>query len=181
MGAIIGRISDERWDWSVEERLPDWKPAMPKQRPGKSEQTVGTPRAFIDAVEKRFGKLRVDLAALPENSKAPLCITPEMDSLKQDWNQLSGNLWLNPPYAKIGDWVAKCAEYHGDGRILVLVPASISTNWFEKHVFGKARIIALKGRLTFEGHTASFPKDLMLLVYDVGEDNGFEVWDWRKE
>ena len=46
------------------------------------------------------------------------------------------------------------------------------------HVHGKARVLALSSRLSFDGK-APYPKDLMLSVYTCGW-HGFEVWDWRK-
>jgi len=49
---------------------------MPAQRPGRSEQTVCTPREFLDAVEKRFGPIRIDLAATAENKVALLHLGP---------------------------------------------------------------------------------------------------------
>ena len=39
---------------------------------------------------------------------------------------------------------------------------------------------ALAGRLTFEGHTQPYPKDLILARYHRGGGNDFDCWDWRK-
>ena len=64
-------------------------------------------------------------------------------------------------------------------RILLLVPASIGANWFAEHVHQRAYVLALQGRLTFDGHTQSFPKDLILAVYGWGP--GFGVWSWRDD
>lgn len=56
---------------------------MPVQKPGKSDQTVGTPWSLVHAVEKRWGGLRMDfdLAALPGNAKAKRFFTPNDDAL----------------------------------------------------------------------------------------------------
>ena len=89
--------------------------------------------------------------------------------------------WLNPPFGRAAPWVEKCAltaPNLAGGRILVLLPASIGSNWLSAHVWGKARVIALSGRITFVGCTAPFPKDCFLLEYP---GSGFEVWDWRKQ
>lgn len=59
----------------------------------------------------------------------------------------------------------------------LLVPASVGSRWFAEHVHGWARVLALSGRLSFDG-IAPFPKDLILAVY--GEPPGFDVWDWRQ-
>jgi phage N-6-adenine-methyltransferase len=146
---------------------------------GSSRQDYATPRDFISAVERRFGPLSVDLAASSENTKAPIYLTVGQDSLSADWTRHFGNLWLNPPFANIAPWAAKCAAPHTPRffrRILFLVPASVGANWFADHVAPHARIYFLVGRLCFDGR-APFPKDCCLAVY--GEPVGVEWWRWR--
>jgi phage N-6-adenine-methyltransferase len=153
---------------------------MPIQKPGKSEQTVGTPDDLIDAVEARFGKLFVDLASDKRNAKAEEFITPEQDSLKAKWRDYSDQImWLNPPFGDIPPWAAKCArtKLRRGGRILLLVPAGVGTNWFAESIFEKALVLFLRSRVKFVGHKQGFPKDLMLCVY--GEKPGIELWDWK--
>ena len=94
-------------------------------------------------------------------------------------------LFLNPPYADIAPWVRKCAEeklrlgnYSG---IAVLVPASTNSNWWADYVDGIADVRFSTGRLTFEGHTASYPKDLALLLYSTHREAGYHIWNWRNE
>lgn len=148
----------------------------------RSVQDVATPEDFLWAVANRFKGITFDLAATPENS---VCnerhFSPEDNSLQIDWADLTGNLWLNPPYGNIGPWAAKCAASadarHNFDRILFLAPASIGSHWFARHVHGRAMVLALTGRLKFRGHADPFPKDLILAVY--GEWRGFDVWDWR--
>ncbi len=151
---------------------------MPVQKPSVSEQSVGTPWEFIRAVEARFCKIGIDLAASFENRKAQVFIDEESDSLSVDWSAASGDAWLNPPFRNIGPWAAKCASNRNpDHLIFMLTPASISSNWFRDHVHGHARVFALNPRMKFEGHKDVFPKDLILSVY--GFDPGFEVWRWK--
>lgn len=127
--------------------------AMPQQKPGKSKQDYGTPAALKIAVEHRFGPIVCDLAATAENA---LCqagfYTPEMDSLKQSWARdfPTGLLWLNRPFANIDPWAEKCAAESEDrhGLITFLVPASIGSNWFRKHVENKSVMMGLSPRLT---------------------------------
>ena len=153
----------------------------PIQKPGRSKQDYGTPQAFIDAVVLRFGPLACDLACTRENRKAPEgYYFPETDSLRQPWaeHHPRGNLWLNPPFADIDPWAEKCAaSMHRNGFILLLTPASIGCGWFSRHVLGKAVVLGLSPRLTFEGTTAPYPKDLMLSVYGYGL-SGFDQWRW---
>lgn len=167
---------------------------MPAQKPGRSKQDYATPRDFLDAVRAKFG-VRAwawDLAATRDN-----CVTesanyfgPDQlpsvwrDALVADWAKLKGDLWLNPPYADIAPWAAKCA---GDGawrirlklsstRIFFLVPAAVGSNWWANHVDGKARVVFPRPRLSFDGK-APYPKDVSLIVY--GEKPGYETWRWR--
>jgi phage N-6-adenine-methyltransferase len=150
----------------------------PKQKPGKSKQDYETPWEFIRAVEQRFGSLTWDLAANEQNRKADLFIGEDQNALSMCWGILSGNLWLNPPFGKISLWAEKCAiTQRAMGRILLLVPASVGSNWFASHVHNKALVLALAPRISFDGKS-SFPKDLMLCVY--GAETGFDIWRWRK-
>jgi len=171
---------------------PKGKRAMPAQRPRKSEQTVATPRDFLDAVEVRFGKMAWDLAATAEN-----CIIKgwgsegglkrfgpdhhdpkKRDAFANEWTKLKGNLWLNPPFGDIAPWAEKCAGcFSSNRRIFLLVPASVGSNWFRHFVFNRAMVLFLSPRLTFVGHTQCYPKDLILAIY--GHKPGFECWRWK--
>lgn len=154
---------------------------MPAQKPGRSEQSVGTDPQLVEAVISRFGPLAIDLAASPENTLVPhLYFTEADDSLKQGWGLIGGNRWLNPPFSNITPWAAKCAATagHALSRTLFLVPASIGSNWFANHVHGKALVLALNPRLTFVGHKNPYPRDTVLCIY--GETPGFDVWHWKE-
>lgn len=162
---------------------------MPAQRPGLSFQGVGTPREFLDAVQGRFGAIGIDLAAVASNRVVGSYLGPDHDvpwrrnalsaECQWNWGAIAGLRWLNPPYDRIEPWAAKCAEQStiGPARIAMLVPASVGSNWFAEHVFGKALVLFLRPRLTFVGHATPYPKDLMLAVY--AEPPGVECWKWR--
>lgn len=155
---------------------------MPEQKPGRSKQDYGTPQEFIDAVTVRFGPLNFDLAADETNAKAQFFYTENDDSLASPW-PMHGNLWLNPPYSDIRPWAEKCACHsrYGSpffGRILMLVPASIGSNWFADYVHEQAYILALSPRITFEGCETPYPKDCMLACYG-GHQHGFDTWRWK--
>ena len=154
----------------------------PSINKGRSKQDYSTPWSFIKAVENRFGKLDFDLAACYENKKAARFYAAE--SLEQDWTKLEGNLWLNPPFGVIGPWAKKCADTANNftaftGKILLLTPASVGSNWFADYVDNRARVYFLRPRLTFEGADDPFPKDLVLSVYGMGFlKTGYECWRW---
>lgn len=154
-----------------------------------SKQDYSTPDDFLAVVRSKFGPLTFDLAADEDNCKANRpdarngvkpYFTSEDNSLSCDWNPLFGTLWLNPPFNDIKPWVEKCAwessrPDRNFSRILLLVPASVGSEWFAKHVFGRSRIYMLIGRLSFDGK-APYPKDTILCSYP-GE--GVELWRWR--
>ena len=154
----------------------------PQQKPGTSKQDYETPWELIHAVESRFGKFSIDLAARRDNAKAPACITPETDSLKISWYAKSPTLcWLNPPFADIAPWAAKCkfeVAFSEHLRIIMLTPASVGSNWFAEHVHKKAWVLALSPRLTFVGAEQPYPKDCMLSLYGFGKTD-FDVWRWN--
>jgi phage N-6-adenine-methyltransferase len=161
---------------------------MPKQKPRRSEQTVCTPREFLSAVEERFGVIDWDLAASADNAVTGKYLGPGAprgaDSLAVDWAMLPTPpyqcLWLNPPFGNIAKFAAKCAEQAPAiaGSILMLVPASVGTNWFAQHVHRKALVLALRPRLTFVGHEDPYPKDLMLAIYGRWVVPAFDTWRW---
>lgn len=164
---------------------------MPKQKPHESVQVVQTDPLLIKAVKRRWGRIDVDLAASDENAQAYSYITEEDDAFSYDWGErdfAKKVMWLNPPFSKIEPWAKKCAAtslalLKNKSKIIMLTPASVSSNWFANHVWGRAKVIALQGRLTFVGHTTSFPKDCILSVYGptIPSLADFEVWDWRKD
>lgn len=152
---------------------------MPAQRPGRSKQDYGTPSDLLAAVEQRFGDITVDLAASRENAVVSSFFDEREDALAQDWTALRGVLWLNPPFAKIAPWAAKCVASVGrDRTIVMLTPASVGAGWFAAHVHGSALVLALSPRLTFVGCDAPYPKDCMLSVYGAHAP-GFDVWRWK--
>lgn len=153
---------------------------MPIQKPGRSEQVVGTPDDFLDAFEDRFGAIMWDLAATAENRVlgvrhfGPGSVYGE-DSLKQDWSQISGQLWLNPEFGFIPPWAKKSGE---GGNVNLFVPLS-SSKWAAQYCWGVGMIYPLFPRIVFKGHTASYPKDMMLVRYGAGVRPGCELWRWK--
>lgn len=158
---------------------------MPAQNPGHSRQDYETPPDFLEAVEHRFGPITIDLACRTDNAKAPsgYYFDQDINSLEQPWacDIGSGVGFLNPPFGDIAPWAERCAIEGAKlktGRIVMLTPASIGSNWFAEHVHGKAYVIGLSPRLVFIGAKDAYPKDLCVSVYGGGV-RGFDVWRWR--
>jgi len=158
----------------------------PRQNPGKSRQDYETPPEFIKAIESRWGPIDWDLACRRDNCKSQTQLGyffPEVDALKQPWaiELRDMNVWLNPEFADIEPWAAKCAlegPAMRRGRIFMLTPAAVGSNWYHDHVKGKAMVLALRSRIQFVGTTAGYPKDLVLSVFAPGMV-GFDDWDWK--
>lgn len=158
---------------------------MPRQKPGRSRQCYATPLGFIRAVEAYFGQLDFDLAATPKNAKADQYFTRRQNALTRVWEPKHYHFWLNPPYSHLAPWAKKCSEtkLHYSGWILLLVPASVSSNWFRDHVVGKATVYFLSPRLCFL-RDEPYPKDLALIEYKRNKpkpDQMFYWWDWKQQ
>lgn len=153
--------------------------AVPRR--GQSTQDYMTPREFVDAVEARFGKFTIDLAASTNN----ICdrwIGKDRDSLEVCWATEIGDGmgWLNPPFAQIDPWALKCRVVGGGGRrIILLTPASLGAEWFVRRVQPSALTLVLRPRLTFVGETTPYPKDLAIHLFGFGMV-GLGTWRWAQ-
>jgi hypothetical protein len=140
--------------------------SMPLQRPGQSKQDYGTPWKLIRAIEKRWGKLELDLAAHDDgsNAKAPNWIGPSVDYLLGplslfDAPYIPSLAFCNPPFENIDPWTRRWRQDMLAGfKIISLVPASIGSDWFRFNCHGVAQVIALSPRIAFEGCHQLFPK-----------------------
>lgn len=187
MGAVID-LDDDNPLITLATTLATARRTMPLQRPGQSKQTYRTPKGFIDAVENRFGPITFDLAAEPETAWAKHFFTKEDDAFRQDWlaPEMGDHLWLNPPFANIGEWAQQCSATMRLARrelsISFLVPASIGAEWFASYVYPYAHTYAILGRLSFDD-VGVYPKDCILARYHSEAEGayGFSVWDWRKQ
>ena len=164
--------------------------APPKQKPGLSKQDYQTPTVFLDATRKLLDieNFTLDLAASEENAVCGSFYDEVYDSLKRegDWvTQVGCEAWCNPPYSHIAPWVEKAyRESLLGATIAMLVPASVGSNWWRDWVHNKAVVVLLNGRITFVGHTAGYPKDCALLLYDKQDTHGiapfYAIWSWMK-
>lgn len=175
---------------------------MPRLSTGTdSKQNYETPSDLIYAIEKRFGKILVDLAADIFNKKArdfysERYYSPEsgclgIDSLAQDWAQLSvfmraraGVFFLNPPFKKIAPWAEKCAQTRPHLRtqhtIILLIPAAPGSNYHRDYFHNQCLNLWLNGRPIFDGKDP-FPKDCALHVFGSNIEPDYDVWEWKKD
>lgn len=122
-----------------------------------------TPQDFFDKLDAEF-RFNLDVCALPENAKCAAFYSPAVDGLSQPWY---GNCWCNPPYGRqVGRWVAKAAQSAAEGAtVVMLLPARTDTAWFHDHVYGKAEVRFIRGRLKFGGCPNSAPFPSMVVVF----------------
>ncbi len=143
-----------------------------------SDQEVRTPRIFLDAVEKRFGKVTLDLAANAENAVCRSHFGPGSslgeDALAQRWDNF-GLQWLNPPFRNVRAWAEKCYEESALGSLIaMLAPASVCTDWFIEYVKPHAYVFELTPRV-FKVEV----RDCILALYTPEGYVGRETWRWR--
>lgn len=148
----------------------------------KSRQDLATPREFLDAVERRFGNISLDLAANRENHVCPNWHGPGGDrenTFDAYWSRLYGNLWLNPEFEHTPKYARKMALEckNRDAFSFLLAPASVGSNWFNDYVASESYVLFLTDRITFVGESKKYPKDLILAVYGFGLV-GRDSWHW---
>jgi len=128
-----------------------------------------TPQWLFDQLDAEFG-FTLDVCADDQNAKCDTYFTRDQNGLLQPWH---GRVWCNPPYGRvIADWVAKAAEYaQGGGLAVMLLPARTDTRWFHDHIYGKAEIRFIKGRLRFGDATENAPFPSMIVIFRGGTNN----------
>ena len=118
-----------------------------------------TPQDFFDSLDAEF-HFTLDVCATDNNHKCPRYFTKQQDGLKQDW--AGASCFCNPPYGRqISKWVAKASHYN----VVALLPARTDTRWFHDHIYGKAEIRFIKGRLKFGSSKNSAPFPSMVVIW----------------
>lgn len=147
-----------------------------------------TPQDLFDALNAEFG-FHVDVAATAKNSKTEGCYFGPgrafPDALNVDWHRFMHDghgeaqwtptvCWLNPPYSRCAEFVAKAAAEAKQGcTVVMLIPARTDTRYFHEHIWDATRhrprrrveVRFLKGRLKFSGSKSSAPFPSMIVVF----------------
>lgn len=123
-----------------------------------------TPDAVFDELDRKF-KFEVDAAATDENHKCKEYFTKEINGLKQNWG--GKNIFVNPPYSNISEWVAKAFyESKNDNTVIVmLIPSRTDTRYFHNYIYQRAEIRFIKGRLKFGDSKNSAPFPSMVVIW----------------
>jgi phage N-6-adenine-methyltransferase len=120
-----------------------------------------TPQCLFDELDKEFW-FTLDVCALPMNAKCRRYFTPEINGLRQSWE--NENCWMNPPYGReIGKWVQKAWQESECSTVVCLLPARTDTKWWHDYCM-KGEIRFIKGRLKFGNskHNAPFPNAIVI-------------------
>lgn len=136
-----------------------------------------TPQDFYDRLNAKY-HFEWDLAASDDNAKCSCYFTRDDNSLEQDWEGLSGNLFLNPPYGReLKLWVRKAAntKLKAKQNLVMLIPSRTDTSYWHDYIFKHAEIEFLRGRLKFEvggisGDSAPFPSAVVIYTGDGDDD-----------
>ena len=76
-------------------------------------------------------------------------------------------VFCNPPYGReLPKWVKKCHDESKNGAtVVMLIPARTDTRWFHEHIYHKAEIRFIKGRIKFGDSKSAAPFPSMLVIY----------------
>ena len=146
-----------------------------------------TPQDTFDSLHREFD-FQLDAAASHENTKCEQFMSQDMDALRLDWYEAAASVrwpaavdavdppsvWLNPPYSKCREFVAKAAEEARKGcAVVCLVPSRTDTRWWHDYVWDREQhrprpgveVRFIKGRLKFGGATAGAPFPSVVIVF----------------
>lgn len=102
--------------------------------PNEEVDDRATTPALFAALEQRFGKFTLDVAASRENAKCLRFFTREDDGLSKTW--CYERVWCNPPYSNIRPWVEKAWAEAGCAKSIVMIlPANrTEQSWWQEEV-----------------------------------------------
>lgn len=131
-----------------------------------------TPQGLFDELDAEF-HFTLDPCATSENAKCERFYTKEDDGLSKSW--AGERVFMNPPYGQeVKKWVKKAyreTRYlrSGDDQktlVVGLLAARTDTRWFHDHIYHKAEIRFLRGRIKFVGvgstSSATFPSMVVI-------------------
>lgn len=124
-----------------------------------------TPVDFFAPIAEAVDGFDLDPAASETSDLADRNVTKDEDGMSIPWE---GDVWLNPPYSEVADWMeyARNQYEHGNAdRIVALVFARTGTRWWHNHATTADLVCLVKGRLTFGDAENSAPAPSAVLVW----------------
>lgn len=150
------------------------RPRTPEQYglPTISASDWFTPDWLFRDLDARFGPFTLDAAAADDNAKCVEYFTERQDGLTQAWR---GRVWCNPPYVGLLRWVKKAYEEVASGRaerVLLLLLAHTSTEWFHEWALPFARLHWIRGKVKFGGRNKSALMPSVAVIFDARSIGG---------
>lgn len=133
-----------------------------------------TPQAFFDALDAEF-QFTIDAAASAASTKCRIWYGDRIDALAvESWSAVPCSIFLNPPYSKCREFIAKASlEARKGCTVVCLVPARCDTQWFHECVWDATtnayrpgvEVRFVKGRLKFGEGKSSAPFPSIVIVF----------------
>jgi phage N-6-adenine-methyltransferase len=140
----------------------------------KASDEWETDDRFFSVLDAEFD-FDLDAAASLTNRKCAVWYGGAIDALAlESWATVPSTIWLNPPYSRCREFIAKAAEQASQGHTVVcLVPSRTDTRWWWDHVWdGEAlqwrtgvEVRFVKGRLKFGNSENSAPFPSVVIVF----------------
>ena len=111
-----------------------------------------TPSRLFDKLNSRFS-FTGDACASDLNALCERFFTEDTDAIRSDWSKLGCRVFMNPPYSKCHEFMARAWRAVRDGEVSIvvaLVPSTCEVRWFHEFFLGKAsQVWFTKGRVNF--------------------------------
>ncbi len=135
-----------------------------------------TPQYLFNFLDSKYN-FDLDPASDGNNNKCKKFYTQKENGLLQDWDQIT---FCNPPYGReLGKWIEKGYLEHQkhNKKIVMLIPARPDTKAWHNFIFGKAKVVFIKGRVKFGDGTSPAPFPSAIIIYG---EKGFGTLDLKK-
>lgn len=125
-----------------------------EEDPPDSFQEWRTPHEVFSTLNAAFGPFGLDAAADEQNAKCLSYLGEKENALSLDtkWLSATGNVWCNPPYRKVLDWVERAdvaVQRDECARVVLLLNAEPGTKWFNRAVLNH-EVQLFQGRVKFD-------------------------------
>ncbi len=139
-----------------------------------NDMTWETPQWLFNKLDKEFN-FTLDVCALPETAKCKNYYTPQIDGLKQDWED--NICWMNPPYGReIGVWIEKAYNESLKGATVVcLIPSRTDTKYWHDYCMKASEIRFIKGRLKFGNSKNSAPFPSAIVIFNGKQNSNIKI------
>ncbi len=139
-----------------------------------NDMTWETPQWLFDKLDKEF-HFTLDVCALSETAKCKNYYTPQIDGLKQDWED--NICWMNPPYGReVGVWIEKAYKESLKGAIVVcLIPSRTDTKYWHDYCMKANEIRFIKGRLKFGDSKNSAPFPSAIVIFNGRQSDKIKI------